>query len=67
MLWMEVEDLEPERQYQFWVTAVTTAGEGMRSDIVLQTPSMRGNSVMMMDVSGIILLQSLVFVLMCFL
>ena len=38
-----VDDLEPERQYQFWVTAVTNAGEGMRSDIVVQTPSKRGN------------------------
>ena len=38
-----MDDLEPERQYQFWVTAVTNAGEGMRSDIVVQTPSKRGN------------------------
>ena len=38
-----VDDLEPERQYQFWVTAVTNAGEGMRSDILVQTPSKRGN------------------------
>ena len=37
-----VDDLEPERQYQFWVTAVTNAGEGMRSDIVVQTASKRG-------------------------
>lgn len=40
--WITVEDLEPDRQYQFWVTAVTNAGEGMRSDIILQTPSKRG-------------------------
>ena len=39
-----VDDLEPERQYQFWVTAVTNAGEGMRSDIVVQTPSKRGKN-----------------------
>ena len=39
-----VDDLEPERQYQFWVTAVTNAGEGMRSDIVVQTPTKRGKS-----------------------
>ena len=38
-----MDDLEPERQYQFWVTAVTNAGEGMRSDILVQTPSKRGN------------------------
>ena len=37
-----MDDLEPERQYQFWVTAVTNAGEGMRSDILVQTPSKRG-------------------------
>ena len=37
-----VDDLEPERQYQFWVTVVTNAGEGMRSDIIVQTPSKRG-------------------------
>ena len=39
-----VDDLEPERQYQFWVTAVTNAGEGMRSDIVVQTPSKRSKN-----------------------
>ena len=25
--WITIEDLEPDRQYQFWVTAVTSAGE----------------------------------------
>ena len=42
MKWIAIDDLETDRQYQFWVTAVTNAGEGMRSDIVLQTPSNRG-------------------------
>ena len=41
-----MDDLEPERQYQFWVTAVTNAGEGMRSDIVVQTPSKRGKYIL---------------------
>ena len=35
---------EPDRQYQFWVTAVTNAGEGLSSNVVTQTPSARGNN-----------------------
>ncbi len=40
--WITIEDLEPDRQYQFWVTAVTNAGEGLSSNVVTQTPSSRG-------------------------
>jgi hypothetical protein len=40
--WITIEDLEPDRQYQFWVTAVTNAGEGLSSNVVTQTPSARG-------------------------
>ena len=39
--WITIEDLEPERQYQFWVTAVTSAGEGMASMIITESPSAR--------------------------
>ena len=45
MTWILIDDLETDRQYQFWVTAVTSSGEGMRSDIVLETSSNRGKSV----------------------
>ncbi len=38
---MTVEDLQPGRQYQFWVTAVTSVGEGKSSNVVTQTPSDR--------------------------
>ena len=44
MTWILIDDLETDRQYQFWVTAVTSSGEGMRSDIVLETSSNRGKS-----------------------
>ena len=47
---LTVDDLEPERQYQFWVTAVTNAGEGMRSDIVVQTPTKRGKSEILQQI-----------------
>ena len=39
--WITIEDLEPDRQYQFWVTAVTSAGEGRSSDVITETPSSR--------------------------
>ena len=39
--WITIEDLEPDRQYQFWVTAVTSAGEGRSSDVISETPSSR--------------------------
>ena len=39
--WITIEDLEPDRQYQFWVTAVTSAGEGRSSDVITETPSTR--------------------------
>ncbi len=42
MRWIIIEDLEPDRPYQFWVTAVTSAGEGMTSMVVTETPSSRG-------------------------
>ena len=45
MTWILIDELEKDRQYQFWVTAVTSAGEGMRSDIVLETSSGRGTSI----------------------
>lgn len=41
MRWITIEDLEPEKQYQFWVTAVTSAGEGRSSDVITETPSSR--------------------------
>ena len=43
--WITIEDLEPDRQYQFWVTAVTNAGEGLSSNVVAQTPSARGEDI----------------------
>ena len=39
--WITIEDLEPDRQYQFWVTAVTSAGEGRSSNVITETPSAR--------------------------
>ena len=39
--WITIEDLETERQYQFWVTAVTSAGEGMASIVITEKPSSR--------------------------
>ena len=39
--WITIEDLEPDRQYQFWVTAVTSAGEGRSSDVITQSPGTR--------------------------
>ena len=39
--WITIEDLESDRQYQFWVTAVTSAGEGMSSIVITETPSAR--------------------------
>lgn len=33
---MEIGDLEGDRQFQFWATAVTDAGEGMSSNVVTQ-------------------------------
>jgi len=43
--WISIEDLEPDRQYQFWITAVTAAGEGLSSNVVTQTPSSRGTNL----------------------
>ena len=34
--WVEIGDLEGDRQFQFWATAVTDAGEGMSSNVVTQ-------------------------------
>lgn len=39
--WITIEDLEQGRQYQFWVTAVTSAGEGASSIVIAETPSDR--------------------------
>nr|XP_040568004.1 Down syndrome cell adhesion molecule-like protein Dscam2 isoform X1 [Lepeophtheirus salmonis] len=39
--WITIEDLESERQYQFWVTAVTSEGEGMSSNVITQTVTSR--------------------------
>lgn len=40
--WAAVEDLQAGQQYQFWVTAVTSAGEGMSSNVVTHTTTSKG-------------------------
>ncbi len=45
--WVEVDDLEGGEgaQFQFWVTAVNSAGEGMSSNVVTQAIHGAGISV----------------------
>ena len=39
---INIDDLDENKQYQFWVTAVTAVGEGMSSNVVTQKPSHTG-------------------------